>query len=157
MDNYRPCVGIVLINAQGLILLCKRIDAHQNNWQHAWQMPQGGIDEGENPTTAALRELNEETGIHSIEIISEHPEWLLYDLPKAIQKRFVNQKIYQGQSQKWFLMRFKGDDSEINLSQQHPEFCEYAWVNKNEVLTRVVPFKKNVYKQVIQEFDEWLV
>lgn len=156
LNNYRPCVGITLINSSGLILICKRIDGHKNNWPHAWQMPQGGIDEGENPTTAATRELLEETGIHSVEIIREHPEWLTYDLPEAIQKKFISQEFAKGQKQKWFLMQFQGQESEINLAKPNAEFCEFAWVNKNEVLAKVVPFKKNVYKQVIQEFGKWL-
>ncbi len=156
-NAYRPCVGIVLVNAKGLILVCKRIDAHLNNSNHAWQMPQGGIDKNESPQAAALRELAEETGILSVEILKEHSEWLNYDLPENIIKKFKDKKIItKGQTQKWYLMRFKGEDTEINFNQKHAEFCEFAWVDKNEVLERVVPFKKNVYKQVIQAFDGWL-
>lgn len=136
--------------------MCKRIDAHQKKSQHAWQMPQGGIDNNESPENAAFRELLEETGVKSVKVLQEHSEWLYYDFPLEVQKKFSHSKTPKGQFQKWFLMRFLGEDSEINLSQDYPEFCEYAWANKQEVLERVVPFKKNVYKQVIQEFNDWL-
>lgn len=136
--------------------MCKRIDAHQKKLQHAWQMPQGGIDNNESPENAVFRELREETGIQSVKILQEHSEWLFYDFPLEVQKKFSHSKTPKGQIQKWFLMLFDGEDSEINLAQDNPEFCEYAWVSKQEVLERVVPFKKTVYKQVIQEFNDWL-
>lgn len=119
-------------------------------------MPQGGIDNNESPENAVFRELREETGIQSVKILQEHSEWLFYDFPLEVQKKFSHSKTPKGQIQKWFLMLFDGEDSEINLAQDNPEFCEYAWVSKQEVLERVVPFKKTVYKQVIQEFNDWL-
>ncbi|MCK5296481.1 MAG: RNA pyrophosphohydrolase, partial [Alphaproteobacteria bacterium] len=116
----------------------------------AWQMPQGGIDAGENPKQAALRELKEETSITQIEMISESSKWLSYDFPDDVVKKFGG-KI-KGQQQKWFLMRFVGKDEDINLNTKYPEFSNWKWVEPSKVLEYITPFKRDVYKAVIEEF-----
>ena len=150
---YRPCVGVMLINAQGLIFAAQRIDSPTP----AWQMPQGGIDEGENPGIAALRELEEEIGITPdlVAPLSETQEWLSYDLPAEIVPRIWN-GCYKGQQQRWFLMRYLGRDDQINIQTAHPEFSEWRWIAADEMLAAIVPFKRQIYKQVIDEFRDWL-
>lgn len=150
---YRPCVGIMLINAQGLVFAAQRIDAQQP----AWQMPQGGIDEGENPGRAALRELEEEISVTPTLVtpLAESRDWLTYDLPPEIVPRIWNGK-YRGQRQRWFLMRYHGSDDQIVIETAHPEFSEWRWITADEMLAAIVPFKRNIYAQVIAEFREWL-
>ncbi|TQM92089.1 RNA pyrophosphohydrolase [Roseinatronobacter monicus] len=150
---YRPCVGIMLINAQGHIFAAQRLDSAIP----AWQMPQGGIDEGENPGAAALRELEEEISVPPdlVAPLSETRDWLAYDLPAEIVPRIWN-GCYKGQKQRWFLMRYLGRDDQINIQTAHPEFSEWRWIAADEMLDAIVPFKREIYAQVIDEFRDWL-
>lgn len=146
---YRPCVGVMLVNEGGQIFVGQRID----NDTPAWQMPQGGIDEGEKPRDAALRELEEETGIYPgmVEIEAESDIWLTYELPHELVPNIWKGQ-FRGQEQKWFLIRFKGQDSDIRIETAHPEFSEWRWMPASELVANIVPFKKAVYKQVLAEF-----
>ncbi len=150
---YRPCVGIMLINAQGHIFAAQRLDSATP----AWQMPQGGIDEGENPGAAALRELEEEISVTPdlVAPLSETRDWLAYDLPAEIVPRIWN-GCYKGQKQRWFLMRYLGRDDQIDIQTAHPEFSEWRWIAADEMLDAIVPFKREIYAQVIDEFHDWL-
>ena len=145
---YRPCVGVVLANTKGLIFTGERIDT-----PGAWQMPQGGIDEGETPDIAAFRELEEETGVDAnlARIEAEHPDWIPYDLPDHLLGKMWKGR-YRGQQQRWFLLRFQGVDSDIDLKRHHQEFSRWRWSTPDEVLENIVPFKRDVYAQVIAEF-----
>lgn len=146
---YRPCVGIVLINADGLVFGGQRID----NPGPAWQMPQGGIDEGEPPLTAALRELHEETGVEArlASLMAESMAWLPYDLPVEMVPRIWKGR-YRGQRQKWFAFRFLGRDSDVDIDRPHPEFSRWGWHSPQALVEAAVPFKKSVYEQVFAEF-----
>lgn len=151
---YRPCVGVMLLNAEGLAWIGRRFDKQNDEGKgHWWQMPQGGIDGNEDPALAASRELAEETAITSAEIIAETPEWYKYDLPGHLIGKSWKGK-YRGQTQKWFAMRFLGDDSEINLAPpgHKQEFDAWRWARMDEMLDLIVPFKKPVYEQVIKAF-----
>ena len=151
---YRPCVGIMLLNPQGLVWVGRRFQKQNDDGVgHWWQMPQGGIDGNEDPAAAALRELEEETAVRSAEIIAEAPDWYNYDLPEHLIGKSWKGK-YRGQTQKWFAARFTGDDNEINLAPpgHKQEFDQWRWVKMNEVIDAIVPFKKPVYEQVIAAF-----
>lgn len=156
-DNslYRPCVGVVLFNDSKKVFMAQRLDGYRLGWPDSWQFPQGGIDTDEDPKTAALRELKEETGVFHVEIVAEMPEWLHYDLPDNLAEQSWHGK-YKGQKQKWFLMKFLGKDFEINLEQVNPEFHTFEWVDINESINRVVPFKMGVYKELVNYFQNWL-
>lgn len=146
---YRPCAGMMLLNDKGKIFVGKRID----QTVEAWQMPQGGIDEGEDAREAALRELEEEIGTKNVEIIGENPEWLKYDLPEhLIGLKWEGR--YRGQTQKWFAMRFLGEDPEINLKTDHEEFSEWKWVGADELLALIVSFKRPIYERVFATFAD---
>ena len=147
--NYRPCVGIVLIN-NGSIFAGQRLDYKSD----AWQMPQGGIEENESPIRAAIRELKEETGINKkhIKIILESKNWINYDLPKELIPKLWNGK-FVGQSQKWFAMEFLGSDSDVNINTKNPEFSKWQWMTKNKLLDSIVPFKKKVYENIFSQFS----
>ena len=146
---YRPCVGVTLINPQGLIWAGRRIDSTTA----AWQMPQGGIDAGEKPREAALRELHEETGItaDAVKFVGKTHHWLTYDLPPELLGKVWGGK-YRGQRQKWFLFRFDGDDAQVDIAREHPEFAEWRWISAADMLAAIVPFKRRVYEQVIASF-----
>ena len=150
--NYRPCVGIVLIN-NGSIFAGQRLDYKSD----AWQMPQGGIEENESPIRAAIRELKEETGIKKkhIKIILESKNWINYDLPKELIPKLWNGK-FVGQSQKWFAMEFLGSDSDVNINTKNPEFSKWQWMTKNKLLDSIVPFKKKVYENILSQFSAQL-
>lgn len=150
---YRPCVGVMLVNAQGRVFVGKRIDNKEGD---AWQMPQGGIDEGEELHPAALRELYEETGIPAglVTIIAESREEHLYDLPGELLGKLWGGR-YRGQRQRWLLLRFNGEDTDVNLeAHRHPEFLDWKWVEPEQLPDMIVPFKKRVYRQVVEEFRE---
>ncbi len=144
---YRPCVGIMLINPAGLVFVGQRLD----NLVEAWQMPQGGIDEGEAPEQAALRELGEEIGTEKAEIIAESADWLTYDLPHELVPR-VWKGRYRGQRQKWYAMRFTGTDRDIDINTKHPEFAAWRWAPHRELPSLIVPFKRALYEAVVAEF-----
>ncbi|MDB3872697.1 RNA pyrophosphohydrolase [Pelagibacteraceae bacterium] len=143
---YRHGVGMMVFNDKKQIFVGKRIDN-----QEAWQMPQGGVDKGENVEVAAKRELYEETGIQSIRIIKKSDKEYIYDLPDHLLGKIWKGK-YKGQKQTWYLMKFLGPDSEININQKHPEFNEWKWVSIDELPNLIVNFKKDLYQAVIAEF-----
>lgn len=145
---YRKCVGIVLLNKDNKVFTAKRIDTLSD----AWQMPQGGIDKEETPREAAIRELEEETSITNIEIISESRNWLSYDLPKNLIPKLWGGK-YKGQQQKWFLCKFLGEESEINIKTNIPEFSEWKWTEFKKVPEIIVPFKRELYQNIVDEFS----
>lgn len=146
---YRPCVGLMVVNGDGLIFAGQRIDR-----PGAWQMPQGGIDKGESEEAAALRELQEETSIspESVEITAKSADWLRYDLPTDLVPKIWKGR-FRGQKQRWFLMRFSGSDRDIDLATKHPEFDKWNWMGPDALLEQIVDFKKETYAQVIEEFE----
>jgi len=149
---YRPCVGAVLFNRDGLVWVGKRIPKSGDNFVDAWQMPQGGIDKGEDPADAVFRELREETGIDAAEIIAETDGWLTYELPDHLRGISWGGK-YRGQKQKWYGLRYSGEDQDFDLeTYDKPEFSSWKWVRLEEVLDLIVPFKHDVYKQLVAEF-----
>jgi putative (di)nucleoside polyphosphate hydrolase len=146
---YRPCVGVVLINADGAIFAGQRLDSPHP----AWQMPQGGIDAGEKPRAAALRELWEETGVTAdlVEFVAKTPDWVTYDLPPELLGKVWGGK-FRGQLQKWFLFRFLGRDDQIRIETEHPEFSQWRWIGAGEMIASIVPFKRKVYEEVVAAF-----
>lgn len=155
---YRPCVGIMVLNAEGKVWAGRRIvepNGEMDGATQLWQMPQGGIDEGEDPQTAALRELYEETGMRHVSLLAEAPEWIKYDLPERLLGKALKGK-YRGQIQRWFAYRFEGAESEIAINPppggHTAEFDMWAWKPMNELPDLIVPFKRGVYEQVVQAF-----
>ena len=144
---YRRGVGVVLFNDEGKVFVAQRID----NPGPAWQMPQGGIDKGEEPIDAAWRELFEETGIKRAKLLAESKDWLRYDLPEALAVHLWKGK-YRGQEQKWYAFRFTGKDSEVKIDGEHPEFSAWKWAPFRDVPKLIVPFKRALYDQVVAEF-----
>jgi putative (di)nucleoside polyphosphate hydrolase len=147
--QYRPCVGIALLNTAGQVFMGQRRDSQLE----AWQMPQGGIDGDETPEQAAMRELLEETGTGKAEIIAEIPGWHSYDLPAEWQGRLWGGG-YVGQRQKWLILRFLGTDADININTPEPEFCAWRWVPLAEVSSLIVPFKRDIYTTVMAYIRE---
>lgn len=151
--NYRPCAGVMLANRQGRVFAAQRIDSKDIG---AWQMPQGGIDPGEDIQAAALRELAEETGVSAdlVDIIAAMPHPVRYDLPEELHGKLWGGK-YRGQEQHWFLARFKGEDADIDINAHNPpEFCEWKWVDPEDLPGLIVSFKRDVYRAVVREFRE---
>ena len=144
---YRPCVGIMLIDGGGQIFVAQRID----NPSAAWQMPQGGIDAGESPRQAALRELREEVGTDKAEILAESRNWWRYDLPAERVPQLWGGR-YRGQEQRWFALRFLGEDADIDIETESPEFRAWRWAELAELPDIIVPFKRQIYREVIAEF-----
>jgi len=151
---YRPCVGIMLANRDGQVFVGQRIDSREGE---AWQMPQGGIDAGESAEAALLRELGEETGIEAglVDIIARSKHEHVYDLPDELVGKLWGGR-YRGQTQSWFLLRFKGEDSDIVIETAHPEFRAWRWVEAERIIDLIVPFKRSVYREVVQEFGHLL-
>ena len=143
---YRRGVGIMLLGRGNCIFVGERIDT-----PGAWQMPQGGIDEGEEPRDAALRELEEEVGTAKADIVAETRDWLTYELPGDLHLQAWGGR-YRGQMQKWFAMRFRGKDEDIRLDAHQPEFRAWRWVMRDELLARIVPFKRKLYEEILAEF-----
>jgi putative (di)nucleoside polyphosphate hydrolase len=150
---YRRGVGVMLLNDEGLVWVGRRID----NTDEAWQMPQGGIDPGEEPWPAALREVGEETGIapHLVEQVAVHPQRLRYELPKELAGRLWKGK-WIGQDQDWFLARFTGTDADVDIATKHPEFSHWKWVDAAHLPDLIVPFKRDMYRTILAGFADWL-
>jgi putative (di)nucleoside polyphosphate hydrolase len=147
---YRQGVGILLINDQGLVFVAQRIDT-----TGAWQMPQGGIDRGEDPEDAAYRELEEEIGTNAATLLGETEGWLRYDLPEDLVGKVWKGK-YRGQEQKWYCMRLDGPDALIDLDTDHPEFDDWKWVPLEQVLEGIVPFKRDLYAAIVAELGQYV-
>jgi putative (di)nucleoside polyphosphate hydrolase len=151
LPGYRRNVGIMLLNPQNHIFVGQRRDMPSA----AWQMPQGGIDKGETPAEAAIRELEEEVGTAKATIMAESAGWLTYDLPEELRRKLWRGR-WRGQSQKWFVMRFTGQDRDINIQTRHPEFSRWQWVAPQQIVELIVPFKRDLYQAVLDEFAELL-
>ena len=151
--DYRPNVGMMIINQKKEIFVGKRID-HPSNF---WQMPQGGIDAQEIPSIAALREMEEEVGIkkNKVDLLTESKDWYYYSIPSDLAKTLWKGK-YKGQRQKWYLYKFKGTEKDINIHTEHPEFSDYKWVTKDFLVPNIVPFKKKIYEKLLLEFKDYL-
>jgi putative (di)nucleoside polyphosphate hydrolase len=144
---YRPCVGMMLVGNDDRVFVARRIDMPSE----AWQMPQGGIDEGETPRQAAMRELREEIGTDKADILAESPDWRDYDLPDELLGKIWDGR-YRGQTQKWFLLRFTGTDADIDIDTEEPEFLAWQWAEMARVPDLIVPFKRSIYRDVVAEF-----
>ena len=144
---YRPGVGMMVLSPEGLVFVARRIDMPSE----AWQMPQGGIDEGETPEQAAIREFREEVGTDKVEIIAESERWLSYDLPEELLPRLWGGR-FRGQNQKWFLVRFTGTDDDIDIATENPEFLDWKWVELETIPDLIVPFKRRLYQDLVAEF-----
>lgn len=154
---YRPCVGLMLLNREGRAFIGRRTDGPEHvDDTRAWQMPQGGIDPGEDPWPAALRELYEETNVRSVEKLGESKDWYRYDIPREIAGRAWKGK-YRGQKQKWYALRFTGNEREIDIARpgggkHEPEFLEWRWEKLHRLPDLIIPFKRPVYERVVEEF-----
>lgn len=150
---YRPCAGVMLMNRDGQVFVGQRIDSTLE----AWQMPQGGIDPGEDARTAAIRELGEEAGVtpDQVTLVAEAPEDLTYDLPPELIGK-VWKGRYRGQRQRWFLFRFEGEDGDIRIETEHPEFRAWRWADPADLPTIIVPFKRKLYEDVLAAFADHL-
>lgn len=150
---YRPGAGVMLLNAEGKVFVAQRIDSTLE----AWQMPQGGLEPGENPEEGALRELEEETGIarDKVEIVAVAPAPLTYDLPADLVGKLWKGR-WRGQQQHWYLARFLGQDGDVNIATEHPEFRAWKWADPDELPRMIVPFKRELYEAVLAAFRDWL-
>ena len=146
--DYRRNVGLMLLNDQGLVWVGRRTDTELD----AWQMPQGGIDQGEEPAEAALRELEEEIGTAKAEILFQSDGWVTYDLPSELRAKVWGGK-WRGQAQRWFALRFTGTDDDIDIATEHPEFGAWRWAPRADLPDLIVPFKRPVYEAVLAEFE----
>lgn len=150
---YRPCAGVMVLNGEGMVFVGQRKDRDQD----AWQMPQGGVEKGEAPAEAALRELEEETGISRdlVTVVAESADWVPYELPHDLIPKLWKGK-YRGQKQKWYLMRFHGRDDQVNIMTEHQEFSHWKWMPVADLIDGIVPFKRGVYEAVVAEFERFL-
>ena len=148
--KYRKCVGMMILNSNNEILVGRRID-HPSGF---WQMPQGGIDENEDPEEAVWREMLEEIGTNNAKIIKISDQWIKYEIPEKTLKTLPWGEKYIGQQQKWFAFRFAGQDKEINIGTENPEFSEWKWTHHNLLVENIVPFKRNTYKKILEEFKD---
>ena len=151
-DKYRKCVGMMIINANKEILVGRRLD-HPSGF---WQMPQGGIDENENPKEAVWREMMEEIGTNKAKLIKVSNQWINYDIPPETLKTLPWGHKYIGQRQKWFAFDFLGEDEDINVGTDNPEFSEWKWTEMDSIVGNIVPFKRNVYSIILEEFKDLL-
>ena len=145
---YREGVGMMLLNSDNHVFVARRIDSSSE----AWQMPQGGIDAGEDPLTAAFRELKEEIGTDKADLLGESKHWLTYDLPEILIPKIWNGR-FRGQRQKWYVMRFTGVHADINIETEHPEFSEWKWIEMTDLPGIIVPFKRDLYQALVDEFS----
>jgi len=153
IGEYRKGVGIFLLNKEKKLWVGKRIDFKTN----FWQMPQGGIDPQEKPVVAALREMEEEVGIkkNKVQLLNQISDWYYYTIPKDLAQTLWKGR-YKGQRQKWFLYKFEGTESDINIHTEHPEFSDFKWVTKDFLVPNIVPFKKEIYSKLLEEFKNYL-
>ena len=151
-DKYRKCVGMMILNANKEILVGRRLD-HPSGY---WQMPQGGIDENENPKEAVWREMMEEIGTNKAKLIKVSNQWINYDIPPETLKTLPWGHKYIGQRQKWFAFEFLGEDKDINVGTDNPEFSEWKWAKLDSIVGNIVPFKRNVYSVILEEFKDLL-
>jgi putative (di)nucleoside polyphosphate hydrolase len=151
---YRPNVGLALFHADGRVFLGRRTDTPD---PYVWQMPQGGIDEGETPREAAFRELYEEAGVapEKAHLLEEAEDWIYYDFPPEVRARLASRRDWLGQRQKWFALRFLGEDGDVHLGGAEPEFCEWRWARLEETPSLIVPFKRGVYEEVARRFKRY--
>ena len=148
--QYRRCVGMMILDKDSNILVGRRID-HPSGF---WQMPQGGIDKNEIPEEAVWREMMEEIGTNNVKLIYQSSDWLTYEIPEETLRTLPWGDIYVGQTQQWFVFRFTGNNNDINVATENPEFSEWKWINYKELITNAVPFKRNLYKQILEEFKK---
>ena len=148
--QYRRCVGMMILDKDSNILVGRRID-HPSGF---WQMPQGGIDKNEIPKEAVWREMMEEIGTNNAKLIHQSSDWLTYEIPEETLRTLPWGDIYVGQTQQWFVFRFTGNNNDINVATENPEFSEWKWINYKELITNAVPFKRNLYKQILEEFKK---
>ena len=151
-DKYRKCVGMMILNSNKEILVGRRLD-HPSGY---WQMPQGGIDDNENPKEAVWREMLEEIGTNKAELIKVSNQWINYDIPSETLKTLPWGDIYIGQTQKWFAFLFLGEDKDINVGTDNPEFSEWKWARMDSIVDSIVPFKRDVYVKILEEFKDIL-
>ena len=149
-ENYRKCVGMMILNNNNDILVGRRLD-HPSGY---WQMPQGGIDDNENPEEAVWREMMEEIGTNNAKLYKISEQWINYEIPQETLDHLPWGKIYIGQTQKWFIFKFTGEEKDINVETQNPEFSEWKWMNFNNLVKNAVPFKRIVYQKILNEFSE---
>jgi len=147
--KYRKCVGMMILDSNNAILVGRRLD-HPSGY---WQMPQGGIDDNEDPEEAVWREMMEEIGTNNAELFHVSNQWVNYDIPQETLDNLPWGKIFNGQTQKWFIFKFTGKDEDINVQTQNPEFSEWKWMNANDLVDNAVPFKQKVYKTILDEFS----
>lgn len=153
--TYRIGVGLMIINKYKQVFVGKRADMSQSDISNHWQMPQGGMDSHETPEEAALREMREEIGTNKVHLLAEMPDWLTYEFPESLGKVLWGGR-FRGQKQKWFLFEYLGQDGEIDICTPHPEFSDWRWVEPETLPDLIVPFKRELYKQILEMFRPYL-